>query len=151
MLTSVLLRLNANTKSCCFVDIKKTMSRERTRSFINFPRRSKRKNSTKYKKKNVKEKKKETKGEKDLNGNKSVISNLNVKNNLLSFGSVGSALASQNGTTLIEFTSDDPLAVDYEIFRNHNFPFENIILEGGGIKGLAYTGALMVSIVIYLH
>ena len=99
----------------------------------------------------MKERKKKTKEKEDLNGNKSVISNLNVKNNLLSFGSVGSALASQNGTTLIDFTSDDPLAVDYEIFMNHNFPFENIVLEGGGIKGLAYTGALMVSIVIYLH
>ena len=149
MLTSVFLRLNANTKGCCFVDIKKTMPRER--SFINFPQRSKRKKSTKYEKKSVKEKKKKTKGNKDLNGNKSVISNLNVKNNLLSFGSVGCALASQNGTTLIDFTSDDPLAVDYEIFMNHNFPFENIVLEGGGIKGLAYTGALMVSIVIYVH
>lgn len=125
------------------------MPRKKTRSFINFPQNSKRKSSTKYK--NVKERKKKTKEKKDLNGNKSVISNLNVKNNLLSFGSVGSALASQNGTTLIDFTSDDPLAVDYEIFMNHNFPFENIVLEGGGIKGLAYTGALMVSIVIYLH
>ena len=127
------------------------MRRKKTRSFINFPQNSKRKSSTKYKKKNVKERKKKTKEKEDLNGNKSVISNLNVKNNLLSFGSVGSALASQNGTTLIDFTSDDPLAVDYEIFMNHNFPFENIVLEGGGIKGLAYTGALMVSIVIYLH
>ena len=27
----------------------------------------------------------------------------------------------------------------------HPFPFENIVLEGGGVKGLAYCGAIRVS------
>ena len=63
---------------------------------------------------------------------------------LLNIGFTGSAVGSEHGTTLLGLTTDDPLAVDYEIFQKHKFPFENIVLEGGGIKGLAYVGALMV-------
>ena len=93
-----------------------------------------------------KKKTRKKKPKRDSSNDDTVIPNANVKNNLLTFGSLGSALATGNGTTLIEFTSEDPLAIDYEIFLNHKFPFENIVLEGGGIKGLAYAGALMVSL-----
>ena len=63
---------------------------------------------------------------------------------LLNIAFTGSAVGSEHGTTLLGLTTDDPLSVDYEIFQNHEFLFENIVLEGGGIKGLAYVGALMV-------
>ena len=63
---------------------------------------------------------------------------------LLNIAFAGSAVGSEHGTNLLGLTTDDPLAVDYEIFQKHEFPFENIVLEGGGIEGLAYVGALMV-------
>ena len=31
-----------------------------------------------------------------------------------------------------------------EELRQYKFPFENIVLEGGGVKGIAYGGALKV-------
>lgn len=38
------------------------------------------------------------------------------------------------------------IAVDYTLYK---YPFENIILEGGGNKGLAYCGAIRVRRVLY--
>ena len=121
------------------------MPRKRLRSIINDPTRCKSvymKNKRRYSKVDRK-KKKNVKNTKDSNG-ATVVSNLNVTTNLLSFASLGSAVASENTATLLGCTTDDPYAVDYEIFQNYEFPFENIVLEGGGIKGLAYGGALMV-------
>ena len=69
---------------------------------------------------------------------------------LLNIAFTGSAVGSEHGTTLLGLTTDDPLSVDYEIFQNHEFLFENIVLEGGGIKGLAYVGALMVCTYVLL-
>lgn len=121
------------------------MPRKRHRSIINDPSRCKSvytKNRKRYSKEDRK-KKKNVQNAKDSNG-ANVVSNLNVTSNLLSFASLGSAVASENSAALLGSTTEDPYAVDYEIFRNHDFPFENIVLEGGGIKGLAYGGALMV-------
>ncbi len=38
---------------------------------------------------------------------------------------------------------------EYAEFKEYDFPFENIVLEGGGVKGLAYCGAIQVSICLY--
>ncbi|XP_035692163.1 uncharacterized protein LOC118426725 isoform X2 [Branchiostoma floridae] len=38
----------------------------------------------------------------------------------------------------------DDLRQEAEKFRVYNFPFENLVLEGGGAKGTAYIGAMMV-------
>ena len=81
-------------------------------------------------------KREHTKLENDLNESTVLIQKLNTKANVVSFASLGSAVASEYGTTLIGLTKDDPLEIDFEIFRNHKFPFENIVLKGGGIKGL---------------
>jgi len=60
-------------------------------------------------------------------------------------GSVGSLKAAEvterinnNGST----SSDD------EIYAGFDFPFENLVFEGGGNKGMAYVGALQVIIVL---
>ena len=120
------------------------------RSVINDPlRRTSAFNSSKnkYNKKERKKeitKKKHVKLKKDSNKNNNIVENFSINANVVSFASVGSAVASEKGTTLLGYTKDNPLEIDFEIFRNHEFPFENIVLEGGGIKGLAYAGALMV-------
>ena len=36
---------------------------------------------------------------------------------------------------------DDPQDTD---FGNYGFPFENLVIEGGGARGVAYIGALRV-------
>ena len=132
-------------------DTEHKMPIKRHRSIINDPSRCKSlymKNKRRYSKVDRK-KKKNVQSTKDSNG-VTVVSNRNVASNLLSFASLGSAVASENSAALLGSTTDDPHAVDYEIFRNHEFPFENIVLEGGGIKGLAYGGALMVCRLCYV-
>lgn len=120
------------------------------RSVINGPLRristyyNSKKKYNKKKAKKERAKKKHTKLKKDPNKNTNVVQSFNINANVVSLASVGSAVASEKGTTLLGYTKDDPLEIDFEIFRNHEFPFENIVLEGGGIKGLAYAGALMV-------
>ena len=32
----------------------------------------------------------------------------------------------------------------YADIKQYKFPFENVVLEGGGVKGLAYCGAIQV-------
>lgn len=39
---------------------------------------------------------------------------------------------------------------DIDNLKDLNYPFQNIVLEGGGSKGLAYIGALEVSL-IFVH
>ena len=39
---------------------------------------------------------------------------------------------------------------DIDNLKDLNYPFQNIVLEGGGSKGLAYVGALEVSH-IFVH
>ena len=39
---------------------------------------------------------------------------------------------------------------DTDNLKDLNYPFQNIVLEGGGSKGLAYVGALEVSL-IFAH
>jgi len=64
---------------------------------------------------------------------------------LLKAGICGAGLMSgQWSHGLLETTLDDTVAVDYAIFNSFDFPFKNIVFEGGGIKGLAYVGALQV-------
>ena len=36
---------------------------------------------------------------------------------------------------------------DIDKLKDLNYPFQNIVLEGGGSKGLAYVGALEVSLI----
>lgn len=35
--------------------------------------------------------------------------------------------------------------------RDHSYPFENLIFEGGGNKGLAYCGAVRVRVLAVLY
>ena len=81
-------------------------------------------------------KREHTKLEKDLNESTVLIQKLNTKANVVSFASLGSAVAFEYETTLIGLSKDDPLEIDFEKFRYHKFPFENIGLKCGGIKGL---------------
>ena len=41
--------------------------------------------------------------------------------------------------------ADDQLSVDLIQYEDFEYPFENIVFEGGGNKGLAYAGAIRVS------
>lgn len=59
-------------------------------------------------------------------------------------GSVGSLAAAE--TT--ERVGNGNTAVEEEIYAGHDFPFENLVFEGGGNKGMAYVGALQVTIAI---
>lgn len=59
-------------------------------------------------------------------------------------GSVGSLAAAE--TT--EKVGNGNTAVEEEIYAGHDFPFENLVFEGGGNKGMAYVGALQVSITL---
>ena len=63
---------------------------------------------------------------------------------LSSAGILLSSLASLSSSQLFSAVADDPGFVDQDIFTNYVFPFENLIFEGGGNKGMAYVGALKV-------
>ncbi|KXJ23340.1 Uncharacterized protein R571 [Exaiptasia diaphana] len=56
-------------------------------------------------------------------------------------GSVGSLKAAEVTERLSNKESSSPLDESYQGF---DFPFENLIFEGGGNKGMAYVGALQV-------
>ena len=55
-------------------------------------------------------------------------------------------MGSKSSMQLIATVADDLQAVDDDIFKNYDFPFENLVFEGGGNKGMAYVGALRVSL-----
>jgi len=67
-----------------------------------------------------------------------------INSELLYAGTVGSTIASLSATKLIETMVDDNKVVDEDIFKNYDFPFMNLVFEGGGNKGMAYVGALQV-------
>ena len=69
---------------------------------------------------------------------------------MLFAGTVGSTLGSLSGTKLLATIVDDNKTVDDDIFKNFDFPFTNLVFEGGGNKGMAYVGALQVSVVSLL-
>ena len=65
---------------------------------------------------------------------------------MLFAGVIGSTMGSKSSMQLIATVADDLQAVDDDIFKNYDFPFENLVFEGGGNKGMAYVGALRVSL-----
>ena len=62
-------------------------------------------------------------------------------------GTLGSSVASYSSSQLFRTVVDDVGIVDDDMFRNFDFPFENLIFEGGGNKGMAYVGALKVNVI----
>ena len=52
----------------------------------------------------------------------------------------------------VVYAEDAHMSLDEqcEHLKKYQFPFENIIFEGGGVKGLAYAGALRVSEIIII-
>ena len=44
----------------------------------------------------------------------------------------------------------DNSSVRFIEFENYDYPFENVVFEGGGNKGLAYCGAVRVSMLLVL-
>ena len=64
---------------------------------------------------------------------------------MLYAGTIGSTFGSLSGTKLLATIVDDKKTVDDDIFNNFDFPFTNLVFEGGGNKGMAYVGALQVS------
>lgn len=76
----------------------------------------------------------------------SSTNNLDPKNLVAAatlLGSVGSLRAAE-ATERIN-NNDSSSSVD-EIYAGFDFPFENLVFEGGGNKGMAYVGALQVFI-----
>ena len=71
-----------------------------------------------------------------------------VNSKIIQAGTVGSTLGSSAATLLMETVADNNNVVDDDIFKNCDFPFTNLVFEGGGNKGMAYVGALQV--VFYL-
>ena len=68
-----------------------------------------------------------------------------VNSEMLFAGTVGSTIASSSATQLLETVADDTTVVDDDIFKNYDFPFTNLVFEGGGNKGMAYVGSLQVT------
>lgn len=67
-----------------------------------------------------------------------------VSQEMLNAGTLGGMFGSVTSTKLLASVIDDKRAVEDDIYKNFDFPFENLILEGGGNKGMAYVGALEV-------
>ena len=67
-----------------------------------------------------------------------------VSQEMLNAGTLGGMFGSVTSTKLLATVMDDKRAVEEDIYKNFDFPFENLILEGGGNKGMAYVGALEV-------
>ena len=67
-----------------------------------------------------------------------------VSQEMLNAGTLGGMFGSVSSTKLLQTVMDDKRAVEEDIYKNFDFPFENLILEGGGNKGMAYVGALQV-------
>ena len=67
-----------------------------------------------------------------------------VNSKMIQAGTVGSTLGSSAATLLMETVADNNNMVDDDIFKNYDFPFTNLVFEGGGNKGMAYVGALQV-------
>lgn len=67
-----------------------------------------------------------------------------VTQEMLNAGTLGGMFGSVSSTKLLTSVMDDKKAVEEDIYRNFDFPFENLILEGGGNKGMAYVGAIQV-------
>lgn len=72
--------------------------------------------------------------------------NKGVHLEMLNAGTLGSMFGSVSSTQFLATVADDSRAVDDDIYNNFEFPFQNLILEGGGNKGMAYVGALKVSV-----
>ena len=64
-------------------------------------------------------------------------------------GTIGS-IASFSGSQLFSTVVDDADKVDVDIFNNFEFPLRNLVFEGGGNKGMAYVGALQVTILSWI-
>lgn len=58
---------------------------------------------------------------------------------------IASTVASETGSKLLSAVVDDNNIIDDLIFKNFEYPFTNLVFEGGGNKGMAYVGALQVS------
>ncbi|XP_031568243.1 uncharacterized protein LOC116302953 [Actinia tenebrosa] len=56
-------------------------------------------------------------------------------------GSVGSLAAAE---TTERVGNGGITAVEEDIYAGHDFPFENLVFEGGGNKGMAYVGVLQI-------
>lgn len=67
-----------------------------------------------------------------------------VNSKIIQAGTVGSTLGSSAATLLMETVADNSNMVDDDIFKNYDFPFTNLVFEGGGNEGMAYIGALQV-------
>ncbi len=71
---------------------------------------------------------------------------------IFSVSQISSILGSFRGSKVIEaVNSGFATQLDYSIFLRCDFPFENLIFEGGGNKGTAYVGALQVRGLFLLH
>ena len=66
-------------------------------------------------------------------------------------GSLASTFASKTGSKLLAAAIDDSKAIDDNIFRNFEYPFTNLVFEGGGNKGMAYVGALQVRFFLMVY
>ena len=73
-----------------------------------------------------------------------------VNSKIIQAGTVGSTLGSSAATLLMETVADNSNMVDDDIFENYDFPFTNLVFEGGGNKGMAYVGALQVGFLFHV-
>lgn len=74
-----------------------------------------------------------------------------VNSKMIQSGTVGSTLGSSGATLLMETVADNNNMVDDDIFKNYDFPFTNLVFEGGGNKGMAYVGALQVGFLFQMR
>lgn len=74
-----------------------------------------------------------------------------VNSEMLFAGTIGSTIGSLSSSRLLATINDDKQAVDEDILKNYDFPFTNLVFEGGGNKGMAYVGALKVCSYFYCY
>ena len=78
-----------------------------------------------------------------------------IESVLSTAGALGSGVASYSSLQLFKTVADDDEEGDDEIFKDVEFPFENLVFEGGGNKGMAYVGALkvcsLIRVIIDVH
>ena len=73
---------------------------------------------------------------------KATLDPSNLVNAAALLGSIGSLKAAEKTEKVVRSPPEQ------ELYEGFPFPFENLVFEGGGNKGMAYVGALQVGIKI---
>ncbi|XP_047136379.1 uncharacterized protein LOC100213281 isoform X1 [Hydra vulgaris] len=67
-----------------------------------------------------------------------------LQSEVIKSGVVGSLVGSSEEKKFFSSMLDNNNSIDDNVYNNYDFPFTNLVFEGGGNKGMAYAGALQV-------